>query len=139
MKAASIIETAGHPTNDQLCAIARTYILEEHARVGDRIYYWDNWNISVGANSSASEPTLDNDTYSWATTLSCDITNIEVSERNDSEQEYLVTVAADITVGSGSNSNGAEVENQEIEHEKHVFFCYVKSIQGEYFVTSVEE
>lgn len=139
MKAASIIETAEHPTNDQLCAIARTYILEEHARVGDRIYYWDNWNISVGASNSANEPTSDNDTYSWATTLSCDITNIEVSERSDSQQEYLVTVAADITVGSGSNSNGAEAESQEIEHEKHVFFCYIKSIQGEYLVTSVEE
>lgn len=139
MKAASIMETAEHPTNDQLCTIARTYILEEHARVGDKIYYWDNWNISVGANGSDSEPTLDNDTYSWATTLSCDITNIEVSERNDLEQEYLVIVAADITVGSGSNSSGAETENQEIEHEKHVFFCYIKSIQGDYLVTSVEE
>lgn len=139
MKAASIIETAEHPTNDQLCTIARTYILEEHARVGDRIYYWDNWNISVGASNSNSEPTSDNDTYSWATTLSCDITNIEVSERNDLEQEYLVTVAANITVGSGNNSNLSETESQEIEHEKHVFFCYIKSIQGEYFVTSVEE
>lgn len=139
MKAASTVPTTAHPTNAQLCTIARTYILEEHARVGDRIYYWDNWNISVGASSNENDPISNNDTYSWATTLSCDITNIEVSERNDLEQEYLVTVAADITVGSGSNSNGAENESQEIEHEKHVFFCYIKSIQGDYFVTSIEE
>jgi hypothetical protein len=141
MKAASIIATA-HPTNDQLCTIASAYILEEHARVGDRIYYWDNWNISVdtGKNVTSSEQTtLDNDTYSWATTLACDITSIEVSERNDSENEYIVTVSADITVGSGSSCGGIETESQNIEHEKHVFFCYIKLIQDEYIVTSVEE
>jgi hypothetical protein len=139
MKAASTTPTAQRPANEQLCTIACTYILEEHARVGDRIYYWDNWNISVGASGSESEETLDNDSYSWATTLSCDITNIEVSERNDLEQEYLVIVAADITVGSGSKANGTETESEEIEHEKHVFYCYIKLIQDEYIVTTVEE
>ncbi len=142
MKAASTVPTTAHPTNDQLCAIARTYILEEHARVGDRIYYWDNWNISAGASTNivtSEQETKDNDTYSWATTLSCDITNVEVSERNDSEREYIVTVSADITVGSGSNYGGRETESQDIEHEKHVFYCYIKLIQDEYLVTSVEE
>jgi hypothetical protein len=134
MKAASTI-----PTNEQLCTIARAYILEEHARVGDRIYYWDNWNISVDAKADG-DSARDNDAYSWATTLSCDITEIQVSERNDSAQEYIVTVAADITIGCGINCDGAETENKEdVEHEKHVFYCYIRSGQEDYFVISVEE
>ncbi|MBF2066365.1 MAG: hypothetical protein IGS39_18390 [Calothrix sp. C42_A2020_038] len=142
MQAVSTIPTKERPTNEQLCAIARTYIREEHARVGDRIYYWDNWNISVGTNTnlvSEDQVNSNNDTYSWATTLACDITNVEVLERNDLDKEYIVTVSADITIGSGSNCNGTETESQDIEHEKHVFYCYIKSGQEDYFVTTVEE
>ncbi|MBG1267769.1 hypothetical protein [Nostoc sp. WHI] len=126
-------------TDEQLCNVARDYILKEYAPAGHISYVWDECEDPLNDTTKAVVgecPPSDVVDYEWIQICSCEVIKAEVSERDDHAEEYTVTITAQIAIATDD-----EEDLDKVEPEEREIFCtiYKDTYSKDFYVADAEE
>lgn len=132
-------------TDEKAIQMARDYVEDEYFAIGEWSYSWEDPQSdpeNPDVIFSTHPPSDAHYDYAYLTS-ECKIEKVEITERNEEEEEISLEVTALTKSWSGTDEEADELEDEDLtkleEEHRTIWVCLAIGIDGEWFVYNAEE